>query len=118
MQVAVVSIPVSDQERAKSFYVGTLGWELVRDDSTPGLRWLQVRPDAGAVSLALVDWFETMPAGSTRGLVLTVPDLDEAYRHLMARGIEFDGPPQARPWGTETVFRDPDGNQCVLQQAA
>ena len=43
--VTVVSIPVSDQERAKAFYVDTLGLELVRDDdSVPGIRWIQVAP--------------------------------------------------------------------------
>lgn len=119
MQVSVVSVPVSDQERAKEFYVETLGWELVRDDeSVPGLRWVQVRPDAGGVSLTLVTWFETMPAGSSRGLVFTVPDVHGAYARLVSRGVEFDGPPQERPWATETVFHDPDGNQFVLQQVA
>ena len=40
---AVVSVPVSDQERAKSFYVDTLGLELVRDDSSvPRMRWVQI----------------------------------------------------------------------------
>jgi catechol 2,3-dioxygenase-like lactoylglutathione lyase family enzyme len=43
--VTVVSVPVSDQERAKAFYVDTLGLELVRDDdSMPGIRWIQVAP--------------------------------------------------------------------------
>jgi catechol 2,3-dioxygenase-like lactoylglutathione lyase family enzyme len=119
MQVAVVSVPVSDQEKAKAFYVQTLGWELVRDDdSIPGLRWIQVRPSAGSPTVTLVDWFETMPAGSARGLVFTVPDVRDAYTRLVARGVEFDGPPQAQPWATETVFHDPDGNQFVLQELA
>lgn len=119
MQVAVVSVPVSDQERAKAFYVDTLGWDLVRDDdSVPGLRWVQVRPGASSPALTLVTWFDTMPAGSIRGLVFTVPDVHNVYSQLVARGVEFDGPPQEQPWATETVFRDPDGNEFVLQQAA
>jgi catechol 2,3-dioxygenase-like lactoylglutathione lyase family enzyme len=119
MQVAVVALPVSDQERAKAFYVGTLGWELVRDDdSVPGLRWVQVSPSAGSPTVTLVTWFDTMPAGSVRGLVFSVPNVHDAYTQLVARGVEFDGPPQEQPWGTETVFRDPDGNEFVLQQAA
>jgi catechol 2,3-dioxygenase-like lactoylglutathione lyase family enzyme len=119
MQVAVVSVPVSDQDRARRFFVDTLGFELLRDDdSVPGLRWLQVRPGDGSVSLTLVDWFESMPAGSSRGLVLTVPNLIESYSELVDRGVTFDSPPQKRPWGTETVFHDPDGNEFVLQQAS
>ncbi len=31
--IQLFSIPVSDPERAKAFYVDTLGWELVRDDA-------------------------------------------------------------------------------------
>jgi catechol 2,3-dioxygenase-like lactoylglutathione lyase family enzyme len=118
MQVAAVSVPVSDQERAKAFYVETLGWELIRDDDTvPGMRWVQVRPSAVSPTLTLVTWFDTMPAGSVRGLVFTVPDVHRVYSQLAARGVEFHGPPQERPWATETVFHDPDGNQFVLQQA-
>jgi catechol 2,3-dioxygenase-like lactoylglutathione lyase family enzyme len=116
--VAVVSVPVSDQERAKQFYVGALGLELVRDDaSIPGMRWVQVRPPGGGTALTLVTWFETMPAGSLRGLVLRVTDLRALHAALTARGVAFDGPPTRQPWGLETVVRDPDGNGIVLQQA-
>ena len=116
--VAVVSVPVSDQERAKEFYVGRLGFELLRDDSSiPGMRWLQVGPVGASPTLTLVTWFDSMPAGSLRGLVFTSSDLDGDYRRLMANGVEFEGPPQKQPWGTEAVFSDPDGNQFVLQAA-
>ena len=62
--VTVVSVPVSDQDRAKAFYVDTLGFQLIRDDdSVPGIRWVQVSPQSGATALTLVTWFGTMPAG-------------------------------------------------------
>jgi len=116
--VAVVSIPVSDQERAKKFYVDALGLELLRDDSSiPGMRWIQVAPPGGGTQLTLVTWFESMPAGSLRGLVLKVTDLQATYEALTARGVEFGGPPTRQPWGIETVVHDPDGNGIVLQQA-
>lgn len=116
--VTVVSVPVSDQDRAKTFYVERLGFELLRDDaSVPGLRWLQVKPPGATTSLTLVDWFDSMPAGSLRGLVLAVDDLTAAYEHLAGNGVEFDTPPQHRPWANEAVLRDPDGNELVLQQA-
>jgi catechol 2,3-dioxygenase-like lactoylglutathione lyase family enzyme len=116
--VTVVSVPVSDQERAKEFYVGKLGFELVReDDSVPGIRWVQVAPKGGSTSLTLVTWFETMPPGSLQGLVLSSDDLQADHDDFIAKGVQFDGPPQRRPWGTEeTVLRDPDGNGLVLQQ--
>jgi catechol 2,3-dioxygenase-like lactoylglutathione lyase family enzyme len=116
--VTVVSVPVSDQERARSFYVDTLGMELIRDDSSvPGMRWIQVAPPAGGTQLTLVTWFESMPAGSLRGLVLKTADLKAAYAELSARGVRFDGPPAEQPWGLEAVVYDPDGNGIVLQQA-
>lgn len=117
-RVAVVSVPVSDQERARRFYVDQLGFELVRDDtSVPGMRWVQVNPKGSPTSLTLVNWFDSMPPGSLRGLVFGVDDLSAEYERLVGRGVEFDGPPQQQPWGTEAVFRDPDGNEFVLQQS-
>jgi catechol 2,3-dioxygenase-like lactoylglutathione lyase family enzyme len=115
--VTVVSVPVSDQERAKAFYVDTLGFELVRDDDTvPGIRWVQVAPQGGGTSLTLVTWFDSMPAGSVRGLVLRSNDLRADYERMLEEGVEFDGPPQTRPWGSEeAVLYDPDGNALVLQ---
>jgi catechol 2,3-dioxygenase-like lactoylglutathione lyase family enzyme len=116
-EVRVVSVPVSDQERAKKFYLDTLGLELVRDESGPGMRWIQVKPRSGTVSLTLVTWFESMPPGSLHGLVLGSDDLQADYERLTARGVTFDSPPQVRPWATEAVMRDQDGNMIVLQQA-
>jgi catechol 2,3-dioxygenase-like lactoylglutathione lyase family enzyme len=116
--VIVVSVPVSDQQRAKAFYVDTLGFELQReDDSIPGIRWVQVAPKGARTALTLVTWFDSMPAGSLQGLVLTSSSLQADYEQLMAKGVQFDGPPQQQPWATEAVLRDPDGNRLVLQQA-
>jgi catechol 2,3-dioxygenase-like lactoylglutathione lyase family enzyme len=116
--VRVVSVPVSDQDRAKEFYVDKLGFELTReDDSIPGLRWVQVTPKGGSTSLTLVTWFETMPPGSMQGLVLISDSLESDCRELEGRGVEFDRPLQEQPWAREAVVRDPDGNRLVLQQA-
>ncbi len=117
-EVKVVSVPVSDQERAKEFYVDKLGFELTRDDgSVPGIRWVQVAPRGKGTSLTLVTWFETMPAGSLQGLVLGCDDLERDCEELAARGVEFERPLQQQPWGIEAVIRDSDGNRLVLQQA-
>lgn len=115
--VAVVSVPVSDPERARRFYVDTLGFALTRnDESIPGMHWIQVKPGSGTTSLTLVTWFESMPAGSLRGLVLVCDDLRAEYERLLAAGVPFDQPPEQQPWALEAVMRDPDGNALVLQQ--
>jgi predicted enzyme related to lactoylglutathione lyase len=114
--VRVVSVPVSDQDRAKEFYVERLGFDVVQDLSMHGMRWLAVAPKGGTTSLTLVTGFESMPPGSLQGLVLTTDDIDADFAELSARGVPFDGPPRAQPWGREAVVRDPDGNRLVLNQ--
>ncbi len=116
--VRVVSVPVSDQERARAFYVEKLGLELVLEDaSVPGIHWIQVAPAGAGTSLTLVDWFESMPAGSLRGVVLECDDLEGTYEQLVANGVEVERKLADQPWGREAVMRDPDGNQLVLQKA-
>jgi catechol 2,3-dioxygenase-like lactoylglutathione lyase family enzyme len=116
--VQVVSVPVSDPEQARRFYVDVLGFELTRDDeSIPGMRWIQVRPPTGTTSLTLVTWFDSMPAGSLRGLVFVCDDLEAEHERLSAAGVSFEQPPQQQPWAYEAVVCDPDGNRLVLQQA-
>jgi catechol 2,3-dioxygenase-like lactoylglutathione lyase family enzyme len=84
--VRVVSVPVSDQERAKEFYVEELGFELTReDDSVPGIRWVQVTPRGATTALTLVTWFETMPPGSLQGLVLGLDDLEKDCDQLVGQ---------------------------------
>jgi catechol 2,3-dioxygenase-like lactoylglutathione lyase family enzyme len=54
--------------------------------------------------------------GSVRGLVLSSNDILADYDDMRAKGVEFEGPPESRPWGVEeTVLYDPDGNALVLQ---
>jgi catechol 2,3-dioxygenase-like lactoylglutathione lyase family enzyme len=117
--IAIVSIPVRDQDRARDFYVDTLGFELVADTLMgPDMRWVQVRPRGGTTSLTLVTWFESMPPGSVKGLVVECDDIDRSYRELEQHGVTFDGPVETQPWGRFATFDDPDGNGIVLQQSS
>ena len=113
--VQVVSVPVSDQDRAKSFYTATLGFELrTENDFGDGMRWIEVAPQGATTSLTLVTWFEAMPPGSLQGLVLAVDDVSATYEELLAEGVSFDFPPREMPGGLQAVFRDPDGNGFVI----
>ena len=40
MQLSLVSVPVSDQERSKAFYRDVLGFQLEREDVQPGRQWV------------------------------------------------------------------------------
>jgi catechol 2,3-dioxygenase-like lactoylglutathione lyase family enzyme len=114
--VQVLSLPVSDQDRARDFYVDVLGLELLRDaEMQPGLRWVQVAPRGGDTTITLVTWFDTMPAGSSQGLVLETDDLEADIERLRASGVELPGGIQQQPWGRFVTFSDPDGNGLVLQ---
>ena len=116
--LSVVSVPVSDQDRAKRFYADTLGFSVDIDSSFgDGMRWVMLRPPGSGTAITLVTWFETMPAGSLKGSVLSCDDLDKTLADLAARGVSFnEDEVQEAPWGRWKTFDDPDGNGWVLQQ--
>jgi len=117
-RLETVVVPVSDVDRAKAFYVDTLGFELVADtEMGPGQRWVQVKPSGGETSITLVTWFESMPPGSLTGTVLGCEDLEQTLEELSERGVVFaEDKIQEAPWGRWKTFTDPDGNGWVLQQ--
>jgi catechol 2,3-dioxygenase-like lactoylglutathione lyase family enzyme len=117
-EVTVISVPVSDEDRARDFFVDKLGFDLVSDTVAEGLHWVQVRPRGSSTSLSLVNWFPSMPAGSLKGLVLGTADVQAAYRTLSERGVEFEHEPQEAFWGIYATFSDPDGNSFVLAQSS
>jgi catechol 2,3-dioxygenase-like lactoylglutathione lyase family enzyme len=118
-QVQLFSLPVTDQDRARDFYVNTLGFELVADARMgPDQRWVQVRPPGATTSITLVTWFPTMPPGSTKGTVLETEDLDGDVAALRSRGVVIDAGVQDAPWGRFVTFEDPDGNGLILQVTA
>src|SRR5580704_1233732 len=98
--VKLLSVPVADQDRAKDFYVDILGFDLIADNPMgPGQRWVQVGPKGGATSLTLVTWFETMPPGSLKDLVLETDDLDGDVRALAERGLSIPDGIREEMWG-------------------
>ncbi len=116
-RIDILSIPVSDQARAKSFYGEIFGFEIIRDNPI-GLdqRWVQMRPIHGETSITLVTWFDAMPPGSLHGLVLDTLDIETTRNELIKRSLDISEIQDA-PWGRYATFSDPDGNGWVLQQA-
>jgi catechol 2,3-dioxygenase-like lactoylglutathione lyase family enzyme len=118
MQIAIVSIPVREQDAARRFYVEKLGFRVVADDPMgPDRRWVLLAPPGGGPSVTLVTWFPTMPPGSVKGLVYEVADLASTRDALLARGVEV-GEIDRQPWGALAQLDDLDGNGIVLQQSA
>jgi catechol 2,3-dioxygenase-like lactoylglutathione lyase family enzyme len=114
--VDIVSVPVADQARAKAFYADTLGFAVREDaDLGEGRRWVELCPPGGGASISLVDWFDAMPPGSLRGLVLGTIDAHAAFDELRSRGVVFaEDAVEDAAWGRWATFTDPDGNGWVL----
>jgi len=112
----IVSVPVSDQQRAKKFYVDVLGFDLIRDvPMGPGTQWIQLAPKGCATTIALVTWFESMKPGGLQGVMLNVSDIDADHALLSGRGLALS-PIAQEPWGRFATFSDPDGNGWILRQ--
>ena len=127
MNLEVVALPVSDVDRAKSFY-GSLGWRLdidlvVSDD----VRTVQFTPPHSGCSIQFGKGGTTAEPGSAQGLILVVDDIDAARDDLIGRGVDvsevqearppgFDAPEGERSYFARASFGDPDGNRWVLQE--
>lgn len=116
MKLELVILPVSDTDRAKSFYVDTIGFHADHDQRvSDSLRFVQLTPPGSACSIAFGEGLTDAPAGSVKGLQMVVADADEARRELMERGLDV-GEVDEQPWGRLLYFHDPDGNGWTLQQ--
>jgi len=112
----IVSVPVEDQERAKTFYRDTLGFDVIRDEPMgPTSRWIQLAPKGCSTTIALVSWFDTMRPGGLQGVMLNSTDIDRDHQELHAKGLQLT-PIEQQPWGRFTMFKDPDGNGWILRQ--
>lgn len=115
-KLELVAIPVSDVDRAKSFYVDQVGFVADHDHRvSENLRFVQLTPPGSACSIVMGVGITEMEPGSQKGVQIVVPDADEAYAHLIANGVEA-APVQDMPWGRFVFFADPDGNTWALQQ--
>jgi predicted enzyme related to lactoylglutathione lyase len=111
-----ITLFVADQDAALAFYVGKLGFAVRQDVSNGERRWLEVSPEGAQTGVLLLHSFPGIAAGSARGIMLAVPDVEAAAAELREGGVELTGPTQT-PWGIEATFSDPDGNGFVLSAA-
>ena len=128
MKLEVVTLPVSDVDRAKRFYQ-CLGWRLDADIAVgDAFRAVQVTPPHSQCSIAFGKGLTTAEPGSAQRLLMVVSDIDAAREDLVSRGVEISevfhldggrvpGPdPQGRSYQTYASFSDPDGNAWLLQE--
>ena len=116
MKIELVSIPVTDVDRAKKFYVDQVGFNADYDQRvSEELRFVQLTPPGSACSIAMGVGLTDMPPGSQRGLQMVVADADAARAQLLAAGVEASDVDE-QEWGRFVYFADPDGNTWSLQQ--
>jgi predicted enzyme related to lactoylglutathione lyase len=116
MRLELVQVPVSDVDRAKSFYVDQVGFNDDHDHRVSDeIRFVQLTPPGSACSIALTTGAHEMKPGTIEGLQIVVEDADAARAELAERGVEVSDV-QEFPWGRFVFFSDPDGNGWALQQ--
>jgi catechol 2,3-dioxygenase-like lactoylglutathione lyase family enzyme len=130
MKLEVVVIPVSDVGRAKRFY-GNLGWRLDAEFVVGDAFLVQFTPPGSACSIHFGTGLTSAVPGSASGLYLVVSDIEAARADLVAHGVDVSdvfhragpgkppvkGPHPARSsYFSYATFRDPDGNEWLLQE--
>jgi catechol 2,3-dioxygenase-like lactoylglutathione lyase family enzyme len=136
------TIYVLDQDQAKDFYVGKLGFEVKVDQSLPnGFRWLTVAPKGqtdleiillkvgsgtdfvrmkGGDAKSVAKDVETMAALLKKGMfnagAFRTADCRKTFEELKGKGVEFLSEPKDQFYGVEAVFKDPFGNWFSMTQ--
>ncbi len=130
LKLELVLVPVSDVDRAKTFYTEKAGFNLDVDHRAgDDFRVVQLTPPGSGCSISVGRGLTDAAPGSVRGLHLVVSDILAARADLIKRGVDVSevrhlessgwvrGPdPQRRDYGSFADFRDPDGNSWVLQE--
>jgi predicted enzyme related to lactoylglutathione lyase len=115
-KLELISVPVSDVDRAKQFYTEQVGFNADHDHTVSDeLRFVQLTPPGSACSIAFGVGLTDMPPGSVKGLQLVVSDIEAARAELAGRGVEVTEV-QEFPWGKFVHFSDPDGNGWSVQE--
>src|SRR3954469_8583074 len=136
IKISTTQLWVDDQDEALDFWTNKMGMETRADVTVAELgnfRWLTVGP-AGQPDIAIVlmaipgppvmeegtpePGRELMSKGFAGTVFLTTDDIQASYEELTARGVQFTEPPEERPYGIDSGFRDPSGNSFRLTQVS
>ena len=135
LSIEVITLPVSDVERALRFYVDQIGFTLDVDYSpNEAFRVVQLTPPGSSCSIQIGRGLTDARAGSLRNVYLVVADLEAARIRLLERGVDVSAirhkvpidawnggfapglDPARRDYASFADFSDPDGNSWVLQE--
>jgi predicted enzyme related to lactoylglutathione lyase len=116
LKLELVQVPVTDVDRAKSFYTEKAGFNADNDVAvSDAIRFVQLTPPGSACSIAIGTGLTDMPPGAVQGLQLVVSQIEPARAELVERGVDVSEI-EDFPWGSFVYFQDPDGNGWAVQQ--
>ena len=116
IKLEVVTVPVSDVDRAKAFYVDQVGFVADHDQTVSDeIRFVQLTPPGSACSIAFGKGISKMEPGSLQAIMCVVADAEAARTELASRGVEVSDVDD-QPWGKFVYFADPDGNGWSFQE--
>ncbi len=115
-KLELVMVPVTDIDRAKTFYVDQIGFVADHDHVVSDeVRFVQLTPPGSACSIAIGRGITDTAPGTIDGLQIVVDDVHRAHEELTARGVDVT-PVEVLDWGSFVHFNDPDGNAWHIQQ--
>jgi predicted enzyme related to lactoylglutathione lyase len=117
-RLEMVTVPVSDVDRAKSFYAEVLGFAVEQDVQVDAdHRFVELVPTGSGCTIALTSGYVDSGPGSLKGAQFNVDDANQAHEFLASRGVQ---PSEVReyPWGRFCSFADPDGNEWSVHEVA
>jgi catechol 2,3-dioxygenase-like lactoylglutathione lyase family enzyme len=133
--IQVITLSVSDVDKAAAFYAEQAGFALDVDYHPAGdFRVVQLTPPGSACSVQIGVGLTDAPPGSARATCLVVTDIEAARRELIGRGVAVSdvrhkspvddwtggwapgADPRRRDYASFADFADPDGNRWVLQE--
>ena len=115
-KLELVGVPVSDVDRAKTFYVDQAGFVLDHDHTvSDDIRFVQLTPPGSACSIAIGQGLTQLAPGALDNLQVVVSDIHQARAELAGRGVDVSDV-DVQPWGSFVFFSDPDGNRWSVQQ--
>jgi predicted enzyme related to lactoylglutathione lyase len=119
--VRSVGIYVADQDRAKEFYISTLGFELLQDTPTGSdegaARWIEVAPpDHNVILVLFTPEGQESLVGTFSNVLFECDDIQKTHQELVERGVQFVDAPRKELWGWWAMFLDSEGNRFGLGQ--
>lgn len=116
-RLELVTVPVSDIDRAKAFYTEKAGFNADHDHRVSDeVRFVQLTPPGSPCSIAIGSGLGAeMAPGTVQGLQLVVADAEAARADLASRGVEVSDVHDF-PWGRFVFFKDPDRNGWNVQE--